>query len=117
MLLTLSHCNHHDHLQMPLYDLPYQSRLQQQMLQYNPLNVFLRLQGLFEQVLAMDDLEIFVRLMTQKNIELQQQALMLIMKTTGHLPDSLTEGGSAPQASSGSEGMMDDDEIMRRVLE
>ena len=72
-------------------------------------------QGLFELVLAMDDFDIFVRLMTQKNIELQQQALMLIIKTTGSLPDSLTEGGSqGPPPANMAES---EDEIMKRVLE
>lgn len=73
------------------------------------------LQGLFELVLAMDDYEVFVRMMTTKNIELQQQALLLIMKTTGGLPDSLTmesQSQSPPHAPRESE-----DEIMRRVLE
>jgi hypothetical protein len=64
----------------------------------------------------MDDYEVFVRMMTTKNIELQQQALMLILKTQGALPDSLTMGedvpGSPPPAPRDSE-----DEIMRRVLE
>ena len=72
-------------------------------------------QGLFELVLAMDDYEVFVRMMTTRNIELQQQALMLIMKTTGALPDSLTESSqsqSPPPAPRESE-----DEILKRVLE
>ena len=74
-------------------------------------------QGLFEQVLAMDDYTIFVPMMVQKNIELQQQALMLIIQTTGSLPDSLTEGKikSQPQPAGG--GVVDDEEeIMRKVL-
>ncbi|XP_053389654.1 cilia- and flagella-associated protein 36-like [Mercenaria mercenaria] len=72
--------------------------------------------GLFELVLAMDDYQVFVRMMTTKNIELQQQALMLIMKTTGALPDSLSDcqsqSQSPPPAPRESE-----DEIMKRVLE
>ena len=36
--------------------------------------------GLFEQVWAADDFEIFKRMMTQKNIELQLQALELLQQ-------------------------------------
>jgi len=49
-------------------------------------------QGLFEQVWAADDFEIFKRMMTQKNIELQLQALELIQQRYGVLPDSLQPG-------------------------
>jgi len=47
-------------------------------------------QGLFELILATESFRLFSRLMTQKNLELQQQALMLIMKQLGHIPDSMT---------------------------
>ena len=73
-------------------------------------------QGLFEQVLAMDDYTIFVPMMVQKNIELQQQALMLIIQTTGSLPDSLTEGKTKPKEPAGGGVVDDDEEIMRKVL-
>ncbi|KAL4238980.1 Cilia- and flagella-associated protein 36 [Mactra antiquata] len=73
-------------------------------------------QGLFELVIAMDDYEVFVRMMTTKNIELQQQALMLIMKTTGHLPDSLTAGNNEPTTPPPAP-RDSEDEIMRKVLE
>merc|ERR1719410_1721471 len=46
-------------------------------------------QGLFEQVWAADNYEIFKRMMIQKNIELQLQALELIQQRYGVLPDSL----------------------------
>ena len=63
----------------------------------------------------MDDFTIFVPLMVQKNIELQQQALMLIMQTTGSLPDSLKEGET--RSSEQPAGPLDDDEeIMRKIL-
>ena len=66
----------------------------------------------------MDDFEIFVNLMTQKNIELQQQALILIMKTQGGLPASLTEGEASPPPQAGHvQAAESEDEIMRRVLE
>ena len=78
--------------------------------------IFLQ-QGLFEQVLAMDDYTIFVPMMVQKNIELQQQALMLIIQTTGSLPDSLKEGGTkSTQQPAGAGPVDDEEEIMRKVL-
>lgn len=50
--------------------------------------------GLFEQVWAADDFEIFKRMMLQKNIELQLQALELLQQRYGVLPESLQpEGG------------------------
>lgn len=45
-------------------------------------------QGLFEQVWAADDYEIFKRMMTQKNIELQLQALEIMAQRYGLVPDS-----------------------------
>ncbi|XP_067942122.1 cilia- and flagella-associated protein 36-like [Watersipora subatra] len=45
--------------------------------------------GLFELILATESFRLFSRLMTQKNLELQQQALMLIMKQYGHVPEIL----------------------------
>ncbi|XP_053378212.1 cilia- and flagella-associated protein 36-like [Mercenaria mercenaria] len=72
--------------------------------------------GLFELVLAMDDYQVFVRMMTTKNIELQQQALMLIMKTTGALPDSLSDSQSQSQSPPPAP-RESEDEIMKRVLE
>ncbi|WAR23670.1 CFA36-like protein [Mya arenaria] len=73
-------------------------------------------QGLFELVLAMEDYAIFVTMMTQKNIELQQQALMLILKQQGALPDSLMEGSvtTPPPAPRPQDN---EEEIMRKVLE
>ena len=49
------------------------------------------LQSLFEQFFAAEDYGIFVRLMVQKNIELQQQALAMIMQMQGGLPESLKD--------------------------
>jgi len=50
-------------------------------------------QGLFEQVWAADDFEIFKQIMIQKNIELQLQALELLQQRYGVLPLSLQPGG------------------------
>merc|ERR1712156_38059 len=47
--------------------------------------------ALFEQVWAADDFEIFKRMMTQKNIDLQMQALQLIQQRYGTLPGSLQD--------------------------
>merc|ERR1712209_334470 len=44
---------------------------------------------LFEEVWAADDFEIFKRMMIQKNIELQLQALELLQQRYGVLPESL----------------------------
>ncbi|KAL3874662.1 hypothetical protein ACJMK2_037644 [Sinanodonta woodiana] len=80
-------------------------------------------QELFEQVLAMDDYVIFVHLMTQKNIELQQQALLLMLKITGSLPDSLRDANTletpspSPSQTKSQPREDDDEEIMRKVLE
>jgi len=49
-------------------------------------------QGLFEQVWAADDFEIFKQMMIQKNIELQLQALELLQQRYGVLPFSLQPG-------------------------
>lgn len=49
--------------------------------------------AVFEQVWAADDYEIFKRMMIQKNIELQLQALELLQQKYGVLPASLRPGG------------------------
>lgn len=46
------------------------------------------LQSLFEQLWAADDYEIFKRMMMQKNLELQLQALDLLAHQYGLLPES-----------------------------
>lgn len=45
------------------------------------------MQGVFELILASESFRLFVRLMTQKNIDMQQQALLMIMKQYGQVPD------------------------------
>ncbi|XP_062584327.1 cilia- and flagella-associated protein 36-like [Saccostrea cucullata] len=80
-------------------------------------------QSLFEQFFAAEDYTIFVRLMVQKNIELQQQALAMIMQMQGALPESLSEGTSkpstsAPPAPSNEQyGAQNEEEILKAVLE
>lgn len=82
-------------------------------------------QSLFEQFFAAEDYGIFVRLMVQKNIELQQQALAMIMQMQGALPESLKDGKSEPTspppaaapAPKEQYGAQNEDEILKAVLE
>ncbi|XP_010783289.1 cilia- and flagella-associated protein 36 isoform X2 [Notothenia coriiceps] len=50
------------------------------------------LQLVFQPVLATDDFQMFRSLMTQKNTELQLQALSVIKEMNGALPECLTDG-------------------------
>lgn len=81
-------------------------------------------QSLFEQFFAAEDYGIFVRLMIQKNIELQQQALAMIMQMQGALPESLKDGKSEPTspppaapAPKEQYGAQNEDAILKAVLE
>uniref|UniRef100_T1JJG8 Cilia- and flagella-associated protein 36 n=1 Tax=Strigamia maritima TaxID=126957 RepID=T1JJG8_STRMM len=65
--------------------------------------------SLFEQVWAAEDSEIFKRMMIQKNIELQLQALELLQQRYGIFPESMTCGH-------GSDLPQDEEEIMEHVL-
>merc|ERR1739842_180950 len=57
--------------------------------------------GLFEQVWAADDYEIFKRMMIQKNLELQLQALELLQQRYGVIPESCTPGDAmSPEEAS-----------------
>merc|ERR1712029_875696 len=67
--------------------------------------------GLFEQVWAADDFEIFKRMMIQKNIELQLQALELLQQRYGVLPESLQ-----PTKKSDDNDSQVLDEIKRQAL-
>lgn len=63
--------------------------------------------------------------MVQKNIELQQQALAMIMQMQGALPESLKDGKSEPTspppaatpAPKEQYGAQNEDEILKAVLE
>ncbi|XP_029643064.1 cilia- and flagella-associated protein 36-like [Octopus sinensis] len=46
-------------------------------------------QGLLEQVLASENYDIFIQLMVQKNLELQQQAILLIFQSIDCIPSAL----------------------------
>lgn len=67
--------------------------------------------GLFEQVWAADDFEIFKRMMVQKNIELQLQALELLQQRYGVLPEVLQPGKKDKEA-----GNENEDKIMLEVV-
>lgn len=66
-------------------------------------------QALFEQVWAADNYEIFKRMMIQKNIELQLQALELIQQRYGTLPKALL-----PTEQDGED--KDEDHIMAQIV-
>lgn len=69
-------------------------------------------QTLFEQVWAADDYEIFKRMMIQKNLELQLQALELLQQRHGIIPESFVPGDNmSPEEQSVME------EIIKKSLE
>ncbi|KAK3780668.1 hypothetical protein RRG08_028116 [Elysia crispata] len=81
-------------------------------------------QVLFEQVLATEDYAIFVRIMAQKNLELQQQALMLISQMMGgSLPESLVKDLERSGARDSKAGQLaqqqnskEEDQVLMAVL-
>ncbi|GFN82346.1 hypothetical protein PoB_000885200 [Plakobranchus ocellatus] len=80
-------------------------------------------QVLFEQVLATVDYPIFVRIMAQKNLELQQQALMLISQMMGgSLPGSLVKdlerssGGENVTRLAQQQNSKEEDQVLMAVL-
>lgn len=64
-------------------------------------------QTLFEQVWAADDFEIFKRMMIQKNLELQLQALEILQRRYGLVPDSFVADDTLPP---------DENAILEQVL-
>ncbi|XP_075723166.1 cilia- and flagella-associated protein 36-like isoform X2 [Rhipicephalus microplus] len=81
--------------------------------------------GLFEQVWAADDYEIFKRMMTQKNIDLQLQALEIMAQRYGLLPDSFQgepQGVTEDAEKADEKNSKDDEEalmahVMKKSLE
>lgn len=65
------------------------------------------LQSLFEQIWAANEFEIFKRMMIQKNLELQLQALNMIEQKYGLTPASLT---------CGNDNFPDDEIVMEQIL-
>ncbi|KAK8779412.1 hypothetical protein V5799_019244 [Amblyomma americanum] len=77
-------------------------------------------QGLFEQVWAADDYEIFKRMMTQKNIDLQLQALEIMAQRYGLVPDSFQgepQGATEDTEKTDEKNSRDDEEaLMAHVI-
>uniref|UniRef100_G3MKD3 Cilia- and flagella-associated protein 36 n=1 Tax=Amblyomma maculatum TaxID=34609 RepID=G3MKD3_AMBMU len=72
-------------------------------------------QGLFEQVWAADDYEIFKRMMTQKNIDLQLQALEIMAQRYGLVPDSFQgepQGATEDAEKTDEKNSKDDEEVL-----
>lgn len=65
-------------------------------------------------VLAMDDFNMFVRIMTLKNIELQEQVLRMMAKTTGNIPESFQTGAPKTRVKTAEEA---EEELLAKVLE
>jgi len=74
--------------------------------------------GLFEQVWAADDYEIFKRMMIQKNIELQLQALELLQQRYGILPEVLQPGveGGGEAHEEEDEDKKNEDQVMQQIV-
>lgn len=81
-------------------------------------NAFSFHQGLFQQIWAANDIRIFVRMMTQRNVEIQLQALDLIERrqnsteiendSTTMIVSNSNNGGIVEQGSSSSIGSGED---------
>ncbi|XP_063215881.1 cilia- and flagella-associated protein 36 [Bacillus rossius redtenbacheri] len=72
-------------------------------------------QALFEQVWAANDYEVFRRMMAQKNLELQLQALELIQQRCGVVPQSLLPPDGEPLQSEQELQLME--HVIRRSIE
>ncbi|NXH09804.1 CFA36 protein, partial [Bucco capensis] len=68
-------------------------------------------QAILQTVLAAEDFRLFKKMMVQKNIEMQLQALRIIKERNGVLPDCLTEGSDVY-----SEIEQEEIKILREVL-
>ncbi|XP_013183465.1 cilia- and flagella-associated protein 36 [Amyelois transitella] len=73
-------------------------------------------QRLFEQIWAANDYEMFVKMMTHKNVELQLQALELIERRFGTLPLFSSDAEDLDSSRSDeSEGWPDNDDVMTEI--
>ncbi|CAH2244283.1 cilia- and flagella-associated protein 36 [Pararge aegeria] len=72
---------------------------------------------LFEQIWAANDYDMFVKMMTHKNVELQLQALELIEKRFGTMPNLFTADPEDLDSSQsdGSPGWPDNDDVMTEI--
>ncbi|KFV68541.1 Coiled-coil domain-containing protein 104, partial [Dryobates pubescens] len=68
-------------------------------------------QAILQTVLAAEDFRLFKKMMVQKNIEMQLQAIRIIKERNGVLPDCLTEGSDVF-----SEIEQEEMKILREVL-
>ena len=68
-------------------------------------NTFSFHQGLFQQIWAANDIRIFIRMMVQRNVELQLQALDLIERRSQSLSTKRDEGGSVDVGETGDTGL------------
>ncbi|KAH1000923.1 cilia- and flagella-associated protein 36 [Dendroctonus ponderosae] len=75
--------------------------------------------NIFEQIWAANDFQMFVRMMTERNVELQLQALELIERKYGITPQSFVpKGGEAePQPESASVIVERESKLEREILE
>lgn len=72
---------------------------------------------LFEQIFATVDFLVFVRIMAQKNLELQQQALMMIAQAMGgELPESLLKDKPKSKPVAKMHASSEEDQILIAVL-
>ncbi|CAH0400443.1 unnamed protein product [Chilo suppressalis] len=73
-------------------------------------------QRLFEQIWAANDYEMFVKMMTHKNVELQLQALELIERRYGAMPNLFTsEPDFDLPSTNGTEEWPDNDDVMTEI--
>lgn len=75
-------------------------------------------QNLFELIWAANDYEMFKRMMSHRNVELQLQALELIEQKYGITPDSFIpqkKGNSEEDTTAGVKG--GEEEVMKEVLQ
>ncbi|XP_078000996.1 cilia- and flagella-associated protein 36-like [Glandiceps talaboti] len=70
----------------------------------------------FEQVEASQQYEVFKRMMIQKNIELELQALRLIQQRNGMVPESLQPGDKSSVQYSHAQMETEEDRILQEVL-
>nr|XP_054758174.1 cilia- and flagella-associated protein 36-like [Lytechinus pictus] len=70
----------------------------------------------FEQVYAAQDFQVFKAMMTQKNIELELQALNMLQQRSGQIPNIMKPGESTPIAHSQAQEDNEEERILQEVL-
>lgn len=75
-------------------------------------------QGLFQQIWAANDIRIFIRMMTQRNVEIQLQALDLIERRQASQSSvEKDEAGGEQQSTSSEQGEEDEQKIVSVQVE